>query len=1003
MLHGLAQLRRHRCLLSQGRLTHLLAVKTQSGNFLFELMDTTFQLDSILGRNFRPGWTVRRQRISLTHLRAVVLLWNTFLIRASNASGKQISFCSAIAMQAGIVKLCASTMPQQPTMRIGPNITSPSQPFSRLLALLLAILPLMASLAELPEKRQPWVTSRIIGNAEAPPPYRAERTFTKFHFRNPVELVPMPGTNLWFLVEQRGPIYSFPFDGQTTSTNVVIDLKRDLPGFHEAYGLAFHPQFAKNRKIYLCYINKPDVDDNTHVSEFTLPDAQPLRIDPKSEHIIITWRSGGHNGGSIKFGPDGMLYMSAGDGGPASPPDLYKTGQNMGDLMSAISRIDVDHPANGKLYSVPKDNPFLNTPGARPELWCYGLRNPWRMSFDASTGSLWLGDVGWEIWEMVYKIQRGANYGWSVWEGPQLIHPNEPLGPTPVSAPTYAHSHSEARSITGGFVYRGKQYPDLVGSYVYGDWVTGKIWALREQKNGKPLVREIANTAQAIICFGEDHNRELLVVSYDGGIFELKPNKATAVATNFPRKLSDTGLFRSTAKNELAEGVLPYDTNVEMWSDGAGAERFIALPGNSTISKFAKGDFSKGETQGAWKFPTNTVFAKTIYIEQERGNSTSRRRLETQLLHYTGDDWKAYSYHWNRDQNDAVLFDGEGREETYQVKTSASGKPEAWTWRYSNRTECMVCHLTRTGTIHSFASFQLDKPATSNGKSANQLELLKKLGIFEHPIPQYQRMASLADEQASVNDRARAYLHVNCSHCHRFGGSGASTIDFRWEMANDKMLAIDVAPTQGTFGLDNPHVITPGRPQESVLLYRFAKLGRGHMPYLGAQEVDGNALKLLERWVHGLPSTNSSAAKLDISTKLETTSQALAAICALEETPEKWSMQEREAFIQQGLASTRPEIHELFERFLPSNRRSKTLGTNIRPKDILSLKGNAERGRSVFFNTTGMQCTQCHQVQGAGRSFGPELSKIGLKYDRAKLLENIWNPPRILIRPSRVT
>lgn len=860
-----------------------------------------------------------------------------------------------------------------------------------LLALCCSLSPSSAYSYELPAKREPWVTSRIVGSSEAPPPYRAERLHPNLQFRNPVEMVALPDSNTWLVIEQRGPIYALQNDG---TTNLVIDIKRELPGAQEVYGFAFHPKFKENRKVYICYINKPEVEDNTHVSEFILPAGQTLKIDPKSERLLITWRSGGHNGGSIKFGPDGMLYMSAGDSGPASPPDAFKTGQNISDLLSAISRIDVDHPSNGKPYSIPSDNPFLKTPGARPELWCYGLRNPWRMSFDSVTGALWVGDVGWEIWEMVYKIQRGANYGWSVWEGPQMIHPDLPLGPTPVTPPTHVHSHSEARSITGGYVYRGKKFPDLVGRYIYGDWVTGKIWALQEKKNGKPEVHEIANTGLSIICFGESNEHELTVVSYDGGIYELKPNRVTAVATSFPRKLSDTGIFRSTKKHQPAEGVLPYDINVEMWSDGTFAERFIGLPGTSKIGKFDKGDFSKGETQGAWRFPTNTVFAKTIYLEQERGNPASRRRLETQVLHYTGDDWKAYSYHWNKEQTDAVLFDGEGREETYQIKDAASGKSQVWVWRYSNRTECMVCHLTRTGTIHSFASFQLDKPAKQSGNSENQLEILKQLGLFEHPVPAYKRMAAITDEAAPLNDRARAYLHVNCSHCHRFGGSGASTIDFRWEMENDKILAIDTAPTQGTFGLTNPHVITAGNPQESVLMYRFSKLGRGHMPYLGSQEIDTTALKLLARWIRDLPGGKKSDITPTLD-KAETPSQTLATLTALELEPQKWSLQERDAFIQIGLASKKPEIHELFERFLSTTQRSKTLGTSIRPESILSLKGDKERGRSIFFSAT-LQCTQCHQLQGTGRSFGPDLSKIGSKYDRAKLLENILEPSKTI-------
>src|SRR4029079_11329337 len=141
------------------------------------------------------------------------------------------------------------------------------------------------------------------------------------------------------------------------------------------------------------------------------------RLDPASEAVLITWPSGGHNGGSLQFGRDGYLYISTGDGAGPNPPDPLKTGQDVSDLLSSVLRIDVDRPAGGKPCRVPDDNPLVNTAGARPEIWAYGFRNPWRMSFDSTTGALWVGDVGWELWEMIYSVERGGNYGWRVTEG----------------------------------------------------------------------------------------------------------------------------------------------------------------------------------------------------------------------------------------------------------------------------------------------------------------------------------------------------------------------------------------------------------------------------------------------------------------------------------------------------------------------------------------------------------------------------------------------------------
>ena len=176
-------------------------------------------------------------------------------------------------------------------------------------------------------------------------------------------------------------------------------------------------------------------------------------IDPKTETTVIRWLAGGHNGGCLEFGPDGFLYISAGDGAGAFPPDSHRNGQNLSTLPSTIMRIDVDHPSGQRPYSIPDDNPFINTPGARPEVWAYGFRNPWKITFDPSNGALWCGDVGWEMWEMIYRVQKGANYGWSIVEASQSVHPEWDRGPTSISLPAVAHSHTESRSITGGEVY----------------------------------------------------------------------------------------------------------------------------------------------------------------------------------------------------------------------------------------------------------------------------------------------------------------------------------------------------------------------------------------------------------------------------------------------------------------------------------------------------------------------------------------------------------------------
>jgi len=316
------------------------------------------------------------------------------------------------------------------------------------------------------EKRVPWTTSRLVGSPDPPLPYVVKRVFPKLHFKEPLDMANTPAIDRLFVAEQYGKIYSFKNDPGIEQPDLVIDLHKEIPALTQVYGMVFHPGFETNRFVYICYVLKDGLPDGTHVSRFTMNRTDPPQIDPTTEKLIITWISGGHNGGCLKFGTDGYLYISTGDAASPDPPDPSNTGQDIKDLLSSILRVDVDHSEEGKAYRVPLDNPFAQTPGARPEVWAYGLRNPWRMSIDRQTGALWVADVGWELWELVYRVERGGNYGWSIVEGPQSVKPNGRPGPTPILPPTVYHPHSEAASITGGNVYRGGRLPELVGVYI---------------------------------------------------------------------------------------------------------------------------------------------------------------------------------------------------------------------------------------------------------------------------------------------------------------------------------------------------------------------------------------------------------------------------------------------------------------------------------------------------------------------------------------------------------
>ena len=260
-----------------------------------------------------------------------------------------------------------------------------------------------------PSPRPAWTTSRVVGSPDPPPAYKTVRAFSNLKFNHPLLMTRCPGSDRLYVGEQAGVLYSFA-DRPDAKAELFCDLRTEiksiplLPGAKKVeavYGLAFHPDFEKNRTCFVCYTlqgakaGQRNLTDGTRVSRFRVADSNPPRIDPASEEIVLTFLQGGHNGGDIHFGPDRMLYISTGDAAVPNPPDPFETGQDISDLLSSILRIDVDRrEPGGKQYGVPKDNPFVGMKGARPEVWAYGFRNPWRMSFDDPTGDLFVGDVG---------------------------------------------------------------------------------------------------------------------------------------------------------------------------------------------------------------------------------------------------------------------------------------------------------------------------------------------------------------------------------------------------------------------------------------------------------------------------------------------------------------------------------------------------------------------------------------------------------------------------------
>lgn len=872
-------------------------------------------------------------------------------------------------------------------------------------------------------KREPWTTSRITGYPETPLPYVTERAFPSLKFNQCLDITSAPGSDRLFVVEQTGKIFSFPNKPDVAATDLMVDLAKEIPGVKECYALTFHPDFQKNRFCYVCYIKAPDLDDGSHIARFRVSDTDPPTIDVKSETTIFTWLSGGHNGCCLKFGLDGCLYISTGDGSGPNPPDSRKAGQDVSNVLSSILRIDVDHTDGDRNYRIPADNPFVDLKGARGEIWAYGFRNPWRMSVDRKTGDLWVGDVGWELWELLDRVERGGNYGWSVMEGRQSTNPEWARGPTPILPPTIDHPHSESSSITDGLTYYGSRLKDLHGHHIYGDYDTGKMWAFQYDQGRVVDHHEIADTTHRIVGFGEGPDAECYLLDHTAGtIHQLAPNPQKDRPTTFPRKLSESGLYSDLGDLQPYTGVIPYSINAEPWADHAFAERLVALPNDLSIKV-------EGE---AWTFPKDAVLVKTLMLDMKQGDRASRRRIETQILHFDGEEWQPYTYQWNDEQSDATLVEAAGTERTFDIDDPhAAGGTRKQAWRFSGRAECQRCHNKWSGSALAFNLPQLNRQLDNSGTMVSQLDTFVATKLFDKPLSDKKspQLANPRDPSADLESRARAYLHANCAHCHRLHAGSAVLSKMPYDLKLDKTDMVGVRPTQGVFGIHAAQVIAPGDPFRSVLFYRMSKLGGGRMPHIGSSEVDREGVELIYEWLRQIPKEsaketigNEAAAKLRVdeaatlqrlvaasnTTKqaelvnhlLSSTSGALMLLRSVD----TGTLQPAVVALTISTAAQHNEasIRDLFERFLPPEKRIKRLGSVVRAEQILSLTGDAKRGKQVFFETSGVSCKNCHRIQKEGKEIGPELTAIGKKFSRAQLLESMLEPSK-LIDPKYVT
>ncbi len=700
------------------------------------------------------------------------------------------------------------------------------------------------------ENRVPFTTSRVVGSPEPPSPYKTERVFPNLKMEQPISIEPEPGTNnLWF-TQHLGSwsggarIHRVKNEENVSQTDVMIEFKTEM-----AYAVTFHPKYEQNGFFYVYLNDKKNPVVHNRIFRFTVDRNPPYKTKPESKLEIIAWPSNGHDGGGIHFGPkDGYLYASTGDG--SSDSDTYGSGQDISDIPGSVIRIDVDHTDPGRAYSIPRDNPFLGFPGARPELWAYGLRNPWKLDFDESNGQLWVGANGQDLWETVHLIKRGDNHGWPIYEGSHAFHLDRPRGPTPPVKPAAEHHHSEARSLTGGVVYTGQKLPELTGAFIYGDYSTGRVWAIKHDGTKATFHKELVDTPFAITGFGNDPNGELWVIDHAGMFYRIVPNDRTELNKDFPTKLSETGLFTDVKSHRFAAGVVPYAPAAPFWSDGAIKIRAIGVPGTESVD-------TKSER---WEAPDGSVTIKSFQLEMQSGEPASRKYIETRIMVRQQKEWTGYTYLWNDEQTDATLVDKNGLDKPYRVidKSNPQGFRDQ-VWHYPSRTECMVCHSRAANFVLGFSPLQLDSDFNyGEGRTDNQLRALYHIGLlknekgYERRKPDAPHLVDPNDKQQPLEARARSYFYTNCASCHVDAGGGNSLMNMDFKAKGHELRMIGVKPIHVFPEKVDARLIDPGHPENSVVYLRVNRRGNGQMPPLGSNVVDQKSVELLKEWIEKL-------------------------------------------------------------------------------------------------------------------------------------------------------
>ena len=673
--------------------------------------------------------------------------------------------------------------------------------------------------------------------AVAPPAsdiVKLERVFPDLElvFLTALEQAPNDST-AWYFATQNGWIRRFNNDENVSAFREVLDITDVVKGVPDG-GLIqfkFHPNYPDDRRVFVNYSTQAADGISTAdiiISSFTVS-ADGLSIDRQSETVLFRQpRGSNHQGGFMAFDNSGLLYVGLGDG--TTQGDPTGRAQDLSDMRGKILRVDVDSAAP---YAIPDGNPYSGR-GGNPleEIFSLGMRNPYRGDIDLVSGKIFVADVGWKNREEINQIRAGANFGWNIKEGTNCV--SQQYGscsdPTLVD-PLIEYSHDSGNcSVIGGYFYRGEAIPSLRGDFIFADYCTSKISAVKFDTGGHPVEMPLVPGGSGIghiVSFAKDNAGELYVVSHQS-LYKILPANSSTGPLGPAEQLSQTGCFDPNDASIPAAGLVPYELQAPLWSDGAGKRRWIALPEGRTIDLDPDGDFL---------FPEGTVLVKEFSVNEQL--------VETRLFMRDVDGvWNGYSYEWIG--NDAFLLPA-GKE-----KQLSNGQ----IWSFPDRGECLRCHTEQANFALGPEIGQLNAAMlySETNRNSNQLATFEHIGFLTNGLPaspeELPAYAKLNDDSQSLSRRARSYLHSNCSGCHRNGGTTQSDMDLRFVTSRTDMNVCNVDPVLGDLGISGAKLLAPGAPAMSILLARPSLTNPLYrMPPLGTSIVHDEAMSILNSWI----------------------------------------------------------------------------------------------------------------------------------------------------------